>query len=114
METSHKITAYLAIALGVVHQMFAVAGGKFNLNVLWFVGSGFAIIFAGFLNLAVSEKFAERLVQPRSLLDYKPNSYNSFRRRSAHGFERTTSFCRDYNFRASHNFRGSSKSKSLI
>ncbi len=34
METSHKITAYLAIALGVVHQMFAVAGGKFNLNVL--------------------------------------------------------------------------------
>ena len=52
METSHKITAYVAVALGIAHQLFAVAGGKFNLNILWFVGSGFAIIFAGFLNLA--------------------------------------------------------------
>lgn len=40
------------IVLGTVHQAFAFFGGKFNLNVLWFLGSGFAIIFAGFLNVA--------------------------------------------------------------
>jgi hypothetical protein len=48
METSHKITAYVAVALGIAHQLFAVAGGKFNLNILWFVGSGFAIILPDF------------------------------------------------------------------
>lgn len=51
MKLSYKITAYLIIALGAAHQMFAVVGGKFNLYILWFVGSGFAIIFAGFLNV---------------------------------------------------------------
>lgn len=52
MNLSYKIVAYLIIALGLIHQTFAVRGGKFNLNVLWFVGTGFAIIFAGFLNVA--------------------------------------------------------------
>ena len=52
MNLSYKIVSYLMIALGMIHQAFAVGGGKFNLNVLWFVGSGFAIIFAGFLNVA--------------------------------------------------------------
>ncbi|MDQ3320854.1 MAG: hypothetical protein M3525_00130 [Acidobacteriota bacterium] len=52
MNQSYRITAYLIIALGVGHQIFAIVGGKFNLNILWFVGSGFAIIFAGFLNVA--------------------------------------------------------------
>jgi predicted nucleic acid-binding protein len=53
MKLSYKIIIYLAIALGIAHQGFAVYGGKFNLNVLWFIGSGFAMIFAGFLNLAL-------------------------------------------------------------
>jgi len=52
MNLSYKIVAYLMVALGMIHQMFAISGGKFNLNVLWFVGSGFAVIFAGFLNIA--------------------------------------------------------------
>lgn len=53
MNLSYKIVAYLIIALGIAHQAFAVAGGRFDLNVVWFVGSGFAIIFAGFLNVAL-------------------------------------------------------------
>lgn len=52
MNLSYKIVACLMIVLGIIHQAFAVRGGKFNLNVLWFAGSGFAIIFAGFLNVA--------------------------------------------------------------
>ena len=51
MNLSYKIVALLMIILGAAHQAFAVADGRFNLNVLWFVGSGFAIIFAGFLNV---------------------------------------------------------------
>ncbi|MBA2619688.1 MAG: hypothetical protein H0U87_00660 [Acidobacteria bacterium] len=53
MNLSYKIVAYLIIVLGIAHQLFAALGGKFNLNVLWFLGSGFAIIFAGFLNVAL-------------------------------------------------------------
>ncbi len=52
MNLSYKIVACLMIVLGIAHQLVAVLGGKFNLNVLWFVGSGFAILFAGFLNVA--------------------------------------------------------------
>jgi len=52
MNLSYRIVAYLMIVLGVIHQAFAVRAGEFNLNVLWFAGSGFAIIFAGFLNVA--------------------------------------------------------------
>jgi hypothetical protein len=52
MNLSYKIVACLIIALGIVHQIFAACNDEFDLNVLWFLGSGFAIIFAGFLNVA--------------------------------------------------------------
>ncbi len=52
MNLAYKIVAYLIVALGVAHQIFAARNDHFSLNVLWFIGSGFAIIFAGFLNIA--------------------------------------------------------------
>ena len=52
MKVGYKIATYAAIALGVVHLAFTLFVDRFTLNTLWFVGSGFAIIFAGFLNLA--------------------------------------------------------------
>jgi len=52
LRISHQIIACLIVLLGIVHLIFATFRGNFNLNALWFMGSGFAIIFAGFLNLA--------------------------------------------------------------
>jgi hypothetical protein len=49
----YKIVTFLAIALGVVHLAFTACLDAFDLNALWFFGSGLAIIFAGFLNLAL-------------------------------------------------------------
>ena len=52
LKTLYTIGAYLGVALGAVHVLFtAVAYKGFSLGAFWFVGSGFAIIFAGFLNL---------------------------------------------------------------
>jgi hypothetical protein len=52
MKHSYKIVTYSAIALGIIHLAFTLFFDRFTLNTLWFIGSGFAIIFAGFLNLA--------------------------------------------------------------
>jgi len=52
LRISHQIIACLIVLLGIVHLIFATFRGNFNLNALWFSGSGLAIIFAGFLNLA--------------------------------------------------------------
>jgi len=53
MNLGYKIVTFLAIALGIVHLTFAAGRSNFNLNTLWFIGSGFSIIFAGFLNFAL-------------------------------------------------------------
>ena len=53
MKLSYRIAAWLAVILGVVHLAFTLFYDRFTLNALWFIGSGFAIIFAGFLNLAL-------------------------------------------------------------
>ncbi len=53
MNLGYKIIACLAILLGIIHQTFALGADKFTQNTLWFIGSGFAVIFAGFLNLAL-------------------------------------------------------------
>lgn len=63
MKLIHKITAYLAIALGALHLGFAAGASNFNLNVLWFTGAGLAIVFAGFLNLAFIRNRHDRLVR---------------------------------------------------
>jgi len=59
MKTSYKITACSAILLGIIHQTFAFGASKFTENTLWFIGSGFAIIFAGFLNVALIKTYPQ-------------------------------------------------------
>ena len=53
MNLGYKIFACSGILLGIIHQTFAFGANKFTQNTLWFIGSGFALIFAGFLNLAL-------------------------------------------------------------
>lgn len=67
--TLHKVGAYLAVALGVAHLLFTfVAYDRFTHNALWFVGTGFAVVFAGFLNVAAMRAAAgDRLTRSLSL-----------------------------------------------
>ena len=52
LKTIHNVCAYLIIALGVLHLLFTFHDyDEFTLRALWFASSGFAIIFAVFLNL---------------------------------------------------------------
>lgn len=49
----HKIISGLIIGLGVLHCVFtALNYDRFTLNAMWFLGSGIAIVLAGFLNAA--------------------------------------------------------------
>ena len=52
LKTIHAVCTYLIIALGVLHLLFTFHDyDEFTLRALWFASAGFAIIFAGFLNL---------------------------------------------------------------
>ena len=52
-QLAHKIISGLIIALGALHCVFtALNYDRFTLNAMWFLGSGIAIILAGFLNVA--------------------------------------------------------------
>jgi hypothetical protein len=52
LKTIHNVCAYLIIVLGIVHLLFTFQNyDEFTLDALWFAGAGFAIVFAGFLNL---------------------------------------------------------------
>lgn len=54
LKTIHAACAYLIIALGVLHLLFTFHDYEaFTLRALWFAGAGFAVIFAGFLNLSL-------------------------------------------------------------
>jgi hypothetical protein len=54
LKRMHVIVTYLIIALGVVHLLFTVRNfSRFTLGALWFASAGFAIIFAGFLNVVL-------------------------------------------------------------
>lgn len=54
LKTLYKISTFLIIALGITHVLFTIpAYGRWTLNAMWFAGSGLALIFAGFLNLAL-------------------------------------------------------------
>lgn len=53
MKTAYKICAWLIVALGCAHALFTLHDyGEFSLRALWFFGSGLALVFAGFLNVA--------------------------------------------------------------
>jgi len=52
LKTIHTVCTYLIIALGLLHLLFTFHDyDAFTLRALWFAGAGFAIMFAGFLNL---------------------------------------------------------------
>ncbi|HEX8130197.1 MAG TPA: hypothetical protein VF527_13925 [Pyrinomonadaceae bacterium] len=60
LKTIHTVCTYLIIALGVLHLLFTFHDYEdFTLRALWFASAGFAIIFAGFLNL-ISIRLAGR------------------------------------------------------
>ena len=53
MKTAYKICSWLAVALGCAHLLFTFHDyDEYSLDAFWFFGSGLAIVFAGFLNLA--------------------------------------------------------------
>ena len=55
LKTLHRIVTYLIIALGVLHLLFTLRNyDEFTLGAVWFASAGFAIIFAGFLNVVVT------------------------------------------------------------
>jgi hypothetical protein len=67
LKAIHTVCAYLSIALGALHLLYTFHNyDHFTLDALWFAGAGFAIIFAGFLNL-ISIKLAGRDALVRAL-----------------------------------------------
>jgi hypothetical protein len=59
----HKITTGLIIALGCLHIGFTPLNySRFDMDAMWFVGTGFALILAGFLNVAMI-RTADRVVR---------------------------------------------------
>jgi hypothetical protein len=54
VKTLHKIATALIIALGLLHIGFTPFNYRsFDMDAMWFLGTGMAIILAGFLNLVV-------------------------------------------------------------
>ncbi len=54
LATLHKIITGLIIALGILHVLVTFLDySSFSVRALWFVGTGIAIIQAGFLNLVL-------------------------------------------------------------
>ena len=53
LKTAYKICAWLIVALGGAHVLFTLHDyDEFSTRALWFCGSGLALVFAGFLNVA--------------------------------------------------------------
>ena len=53
MGTAYKICSWLIVALGCAHILFTFHDyDEFSLDAMWFAGSGLALVFAGFLNVA--------------------------------------------------------------
>ncbi len=54
MRLLQKITAYLLVVMGIVHiALTPIFFRQFGLDVLWFAGTGLALIFLGNINLMV-------------------------------------------------------------
>ena len=53
MRAAYKICSWLIVALGCAHLVFTFHDyDEFSLGAMWFAGSGLALVFAGFLNVA--------------------------------------------------------------
>ena len=67
LKTIHTVCTYLIIALGGLHLLFTFHDyDAFTLRALWFASAGFAIMFAGFLNLILI-RLARKEILVRSL-----------------------------------------------
>lgn len=54
LNTAYKICSWLIVALGCAHLLFTLHDyDQFTMRAFWFFGSGLAIVFAGFLNVAL-------------------------------------------------------------
>lgn len=54
LSLTHKIISALIILLGILHCVFTAWNyDQFTLDAMWFLGTGIAIILAGFLNVTV-------------------------------------------------------------
>lgn len=54
LKIAYKIITGLTIALGILHISFTAWNySEFNLDAMWFFGTGIAIILAGFMNLVL-------------------------------------------------------------
>lgn len=61
----------LAVLLGVGHMILlaaAVIGGSWNLDSLWFAGTGLAIILGGLLNVVALRAAADRVVRGAAIV----------------------------------------------
>ena len=53
MRAAYGICSWLIVALGAAHLGFTFHDyDEFSLDAMWFAGSGLALVFAGFLNVA--------------------------------------------------------------
>ena len=62
-----KIVSYIIILLGIIHVSFAFPL-HMNVDTLWFVGAGMAIIFAGLLNLIANERSSSKIAKPIAIV----------------------------------------------
>ena len=53
---THTILSYIIILLGIIHILFVFPIAEFNTDALWLIGTGAAIIFAGFINIIAIKK----------------------------------------------------------
>ena len=54
LNRAYKICSWLIVALGCAHLLFTLHDyDEFSIRAFWFFGSGLAIVFAGFLNIAL-------------------------------------------------------------
>ena len=65
LTTIHKVVTGIVIALGVIHIGFTYHDyDRFTMGAVWFIGTGVAIILAGFLNITLRRDVGrDRLVQ---------------------------------------------------
>ena len=53
MRAAYNVCSWLIVALGAAHILFTFHDyDEFSLDAMWFAGSGLALVFAGFLNVA--------------------------------------------------------------
>ena len=51
MRTTISTLGWIAVLMGIIHILFVFPISEFRLGHMWFIGSGIAILFAGFINL---------------------------------------------------------------